>query len=78
MDTFSVGNIVPEKGPGALWGWEVRIFVGNLAECRNALISGHSNQRVGDSKALNRNTSINAPIFFRSLIGLIILPLMRF
>ena len=32
------------KVPGALLGWEVKILVGNLAECRTILISVHSNQ----------------------------------
>jgi len=32
------------KVPGALWGWEVKILVGNLAECRTTLIYVHSNQ----------------------------------
>ena len=32
------------KVPGALRGWEVKILVGNLAECRTTLISVHSNQ----------------------------------
>ena len=33
-----------KKVPGALWGWEVKILVGNLVECRTILISVHSNQ----------------------------------
>ena len=32
------------KVPGALWGWEVKILVGNLVQCRTTLISVHSSQ----------------------------------
>ena len=32
------------KVPGAFWGWEVKILVGNLAECRTTLISVQLNQ----------------------------------